>query len=184
VANNGSTRDFSRAGAHGVTNENWGCLERYGGIPTSGLSSNDYYCTTSRFLDLCTLSLVIFNCCSGLRLILWLSLKERYPAVTKYHTLLAVAGFRTFFRHNWRVASVENEETARLGYEIPCLSTNLISFAELEDWMSVHNNFKKLGLRMRWFSLWLVSFMSSWRQTSREVIRMSGTRLKCTTTRF
>jgi hypothetical protein len=80
MANDGSASGFSRTGAHSVANENWGCSERYGGIPTSGLFSNVYYCTTSGFLDLCTLSLVIFNSCSGLHLILWLALKERYPS--------------------------------------------------------------------------------------------------------
>jgi hypothetical protein len=100
MANNGSASGFSRTGAHGVTNENGGCLERYGGIPTSGLLSNVYYCTISGFLDLCTFSFVIFKSCSGLRLILYLALKESYTAVTKYHTLSSVAGFRTMFLHN------------------------------------------------------------------------------------
>jgi len=131
MANNGSASDFFRTGAHGVTNENWGYLERYGGIPTSGLSSNDYYCTTSGFFDLCTLSLVVFNSCSGLHLILWLALKERYPAVTKYHKLSAVAGFRTLFRHNWRVASVKNKKQLDLDMRF---LVYLPTWSALQNW--------------------------------------------------
>jgi hypothetical protein len=48
--------------------------------PSSRLSSNEYYSSTSGFFDLCTLSLDVFNSCSGLHLILWLALKERSPS--------------------------------------------------------------------------------------------------------
>ncbi len=51
------------------------------------------------------------------------------------------------------------------------------------EW-NVDNYVRKLGLNwMSWFCFLLVSLMSSWRQTSREGIHMSGTRLKCRTTR-